>query len=83
MCIKEKKVKTNNILRQYRLSAGMTRYELSVKSGVSERAIQSYEVGQRSLKKASAKTVYSLARVLLESDEDILYFFEEVINSVE
>ena len=76
-------MKTKNILRQYRLSAGMTRYELSVKSGVSERAIQSYELGQRSLKKASAKIVYSLARVLLEYDEDIVYFFEEVINSAE
>lgn len=76
-------VKTNNILRQYRISAGMTRHELSVKSGVSERAIQSYEVGQRSLKKASAETVYLLANVLLEFDEDIVYFFEEVINSAD
>lgn len=73
----------SNVLREYRVSAKMTRKELSVKSGVSERAIQSYEVGQRLLKKASAEIVYSLARVLLEFDEDILYFFEEVINSAD
>lgn len=76
-------MKTNRILREYRISAGMTRHELSVKSGVSERAIQSYEVGQRSLKKARAEIVYSLAKVLLEFDEDIVYFFEEVINSAD
>lgn len=76
-------MKTNNILRAYRLIAGMTRHELSVKSGVSERTIQSYEVGQRSLKKASVEIVYSLARVLLEFDEDIVHFFEGVINSAD
>lgn len=72
-----------NLLREYRLRAGMTRHELSVKSGVSERAIQSYEVGQRSLKKASAEIVYSLAMVLLDFDEDIVCFLREVINSVD
>lgn len=76
-------MKKNNILREYRLSSGMSRHELSVKSGVSERAIQSYEVGQRSLKKASVEIVYSIAKVLLEFDEDIVYFFEEVINSAD
>lgn len=76
-------MKKNNILRECRLSAGMTIHELSVKSGVSERTIQSYELGQRSLKKASAEIIFSLAKVLLKFDGDIVFFFEEVMNSAD
>lgn len=73
-------VKTNNILRKYRISAGMTRHELSVKSKVPERTIRAYETGTRDLASASLLTVFSLGRVLTEFD-NLTKFFTEVIKN--
>lgn len=71
----------SNVLREYRVAAKMTRKELAVKSGVPERTIRAYETGTRDFSKATLSTAYALGSVLNEFDEDLVYFFIEVIEN--
>jgi transcriptional regulator with XRE-family HTH domain len=59
-------------LKQKRLEAGLSQRALAEKSGVTIRAIQSYEQGWRDLRKASVGTVLALAKALDCTAEDIL-----------
>lgn len=71
----------SNVLRDYRVAAKMTIKELSVMSCVPERTIRAYETGTRDLSSASLSTVFSLGSVLTEFNDDLLYFFIEVIKN--
>ena len=71
----------SNVLRDYRIAAKMTRKELAVKSGVPERTIRAYETGTRDFSKSTLSTAYALGSVLNEFDEDLVYFFIEVIEN--
>lgn len=71
----------NNVLREYRIAAEMTRKELSEKSKVPERTIRAYETGTRDLASASLLTVFSLCHVLTKFDDDLTKFFNEVIQN--
>ena len=51
-------------LQEYRKRMAMTQAELSDASGVNIRTLQQYETGAKSLNKAAAESVISLARVL-------------------
>ena len=67
------------MLGEYRKNMKYTQKELAEKSGVSVRAIRDYEQGQRNLSKASAETVYRLAKTLQVSMEELIkeYLEEE------
>lgn len=67
------------MLGEYRKNMKYTQKELAEKSGVSVRAIRDYEQGQRDLSKASAETVYRLAKTLQVSMEELIkeYLEEE------
>ena len=60
------------MLGEYRKNMKYTQKELAEKSGVSVRAIRDYEQGQRNLSKASAETVYRLAKTLQVSMEELI-----------
>ena len=68
--IKEHFPETN--LKRIRTAYGFTQAELSKASGVSLRSIQMYEQRNKNINKASADTVYSLARVLGCTIEDLI-----------
>ena len=59
-------------LKRIRTTYGCTQAELSERSGVSLRSIQMYEQRNKNINKASADTVYSLAKVLGCSIEDLM-----------
>lgn len=59
-------------LQQKRLEAGLSQRDLAEKSGVSLRAIQSYEQGWRDIKKASAVKTLALADALNCTVEEII-----------
>ena len=59
-------------LKRIRTAYGCTQAELSERSGVSLRSIQMYEQRNKNINKASADTVYSLAKVLGCSIEDLM-----------
>lgn len=59
-------------LKQYRERAGLSQSGLARLSGVNVRMIQKYEQADRDIKKASAETVYRLARALNCTMEELL-----------
>ena len=59
-------------LKRFRTIYGCTQAELSERSGVSLRSIQMYEQRNKNINKASADTVYSLAKVLGCTIEDLM-----------
>ena len=59
-------------LKRIRTTYGCTQAELSERSGVSLRSIQMYEQRNKNINKASADTVYSLAKVLGCNIEDLM-----------
>ena len=59
-------------LKRIRTAYGVTQRELSRRSGVSLRSIQMYEQRNKDINKACAYTIYSLARVLGCTMEDLL-----------
>ena len=63
-------VETN--LKRFRMVYGCTQAELSERSAVSLRSIQMYEQRNKDINKASAASVYSMAKVLGCSVEDLL-----------
>ena len=68
--IKEFFVDTN--LRRIRITYGLTQAELAKRSGVSLRSIQMYEQRNKNINKASADTLYSIAKTLGCTMEDLL-----------
>ena len=68
--MKEFFVETN--LKRIRTVYGCTQAELAERSGVSLRSIQMYEQRNKDINKASAANVYSMAKVLGCSVEDLL-----------
>ena len=68
--IKEYFPETN--LKRIRTAYGFTQAELSERSGVSLRSIQMYEQRNKNINKASADTMYSLAKVLGCTMEDLI-----------
>lgn len=65
------KVKTTR-LQQVRKKCGLSQKELSEKSGVNLRTLQQYELGTKDINKASASSVYALAKALNCEVEDLL-----------
>ena len=59
-------------LKRIRTIYGVTQAELAERSGVSLRSIQMYEQRNKNINKASADTIYSLAKVLGCTMEDLL-----------
>ena len=59
-------------LKRIRLAYGCTQAELSKQSGVSLRSIQMYEQRNKDINKASVVTVYSLAKALGCTMEDLI-----------
>ena len=59
-------------LKRIRTAYGFTQAELSRTSGVSLRSIQMYEQRNKNINKASVDAVYSLARVLGCTMEDLI-----------
>ena len=59
-------------LQEYRKRIGMTQSQLAKASGVNLRSLQQYEAGTKSIKKAAAETVISLANVLGCKPEEIM-----------
>lgn len=59
-------------LQEYRKRLGMTQSQLSKASGVNLRSLQQYEAGTKSIKKAAAETVMSLAKVLGCKPENLM-----------
>ena len=59
-------------LKRIRTTYGCTQAELSKRSGVSLRSIQMYEQRNKNINKASVETIYSLAKVLGCSMEDLI-----------
>lgn len=68
--IKEYFPETN--LKRIRAAYGFTQAELAERSGVSLRSIQMYEQRNKNINKASADTIYSLAKVLSCTMEDLI-----------
>lgn len=60
-------------LKKIRLYKGLTQKEVAIIVGISERTLQAYEQGKRSIKKASIESILKLAE-LYEID------FKELIN---
>ena len=58
--------------KRARLRAGLSQSELALLSGVPVRSIQQYEQRQKSIDRASAATVFALARALCCSADDLL-----------
>lgn len=59
-------------LKRVRTAYGFTQAELAERSGVSLRSIQMYEQRNKNINKASADTMYSLAKVLGCTMEDLI-----------
>ena len=59
-------------LKRIRTAYGLTQAELAERSGVSLRSIQMYEQRNKNINKASADTIYSLAKVLGCEMEDMI-----------
>ena len=59
-------------LKRIRTAYGCTQAELAKRSGVSLRSIQMYEQRNKDINKASVETVYSLAKVLGCTMEDLI-----------
>lgn len=59
-------------LKRIRLSYGCTQAELAENSGVSLRSIQMYEQRNKDINKASADTLFCIAKTLGCSIEDLL-----------
>ncbi len=59
-------------LQEYRKRLGMTQTQLAKASGVNLRTLQQYEAGTKSIKKAAAETVFSLANVLECKPEELM-----------
>ena len=59
-------------LRRIRTAYGLTQAELARRSGVSLRSIQMYEQRNKNINKASADTMYRLAKVLGCTMEDLI-----------
>lgn len=68
--IKEHFKDTN--LKRIRTAYGCTQAELAKQSGVSLRSIQMYEQRRKDINKASAETLYSIAKVLGCTIEDLI-----------
>ena len=68
--IKEYFPETN--LKRIRTTYGFTQVELAERSGVSLRSIQMYEQRNKNINKASADTMYSLAKALGCTMEDLI-----------
>lgn len=67
----KKKIKTTR-LQQIRKNCGLSQKMLAEKSGVNLRTLQQYELGAKDINKASAYSVYALAKVLNCEVEDLL-----------
>ena len=61
-----------NRLKELRIKSGLSRNELSILSGVSERMIRYYETDYKPLNKASVDTVLRIAKTLNCGVEDIV-----------
>lgn len=61
-----------NRIQEYRKRLGMTQLQLAKASGVNIRTLQQYEAGTKSIKKAAAETVFSLAAVLECQPEELV-----------
>lgn len=59
-------------IQYFRKLAGLTQKELADKSGVNLRTLQQYELGVKNINKASAISIYNLAKALNCKFEDIL-----------
>ena len=59
-------------LKRIRIAYGFTQAELAERSGVSLRSIQMYEQRNKNINKASADTMYSLAKALGCTMEDLI-----------
>ena len=59
-------------LQTYRKLAGMTQSDLADASGVNLRTLQQYEIGGKSISRASADKVITMARVLNCRPEDLI-----------
>ena len=70
VCMKERFPETN--LKRIRSRYGYTRTELVQQSGVSLRSIQMYEQRNKNINKASADTLYCIAKVLGCKIEDLI-----------
>lgn len=68
--IKEYFTETN--LKRIRTAYGLTQVELAERSGVSLRSIQMYEQRNKNINKANADTMYSLAKILGCTMEDLI-----------
>ena len=69
---KVKEVLSDTNLKRIRTSYGVTQAELSRRADVSLRSIQMYEQRNKNINKASAETLYSIARVLGCSMEELI-----------
>ena len=63
---------TETNLKRIRTAYGCTQAELAKRSGVSLRSIQMYEQRNKDINKASVEAVYSLAKVLGCTMEDLI-----------
>lgn len=61
-----------NNLKRKRIEKGLTRKELSICSGISERTIESYEQGRRNIRSARMVTLVRLLKVLNCEIKEIL-----------
>lgn len=68
--IKERYADTNQ--KRIRTTYGITQFELAKKADVSLRSIQMYEQRNKDINKASVGTIYSIAKVLGCTIEDLL-----------
>ena len=71
----DKRVKTyfkETNLKRIRMSYGCTQIELARQSGVSLRSIQMYEQRRKDINKASVETIYSIAKALGCTVEDLI-----------
>ncbi len=59
-------------LKRFRTLYGCTQSELAKQSGVSLRSIQMYEQRRKDINKASVETMYSIAKVLGCTIEDLI-----------
>ena len=59
-------------LKRIRTAYGVTQAELAQKAGVTLRSIQMYEQRYKDINKASAETLYRLAKILGCSMEDLI-----------
>lgn len=59
-------------LKRIRMTYGFTQAELAERSGVSLRSIQMYEQRNKNINKASADTIYQIAKVLGCTMEDLI-----------